>query len=116
MKMLRFRVAAMLLFGLFSTYASSGAPKVPPQEGPKTPTSKAAAAAQEQVSPEENRKRKDWNDGMLRKPAPRNGPSGSRFRVEKEKSSPQFRVTASDPPWSGTITTSRRKRPRARSL
>src|SRR5713101_3772604 len=73
MKMLRFRVAAMLLLVLFSSYASSGAPKAPPQERPRTPASKAAATAQEQVSPEENRKRKDWNDGMLRKPAPRNG-------------------------------------------
>jgi hypothetical protein len=70
MKMFRFRATAMLLFGLFSAYALSGAPKVPPQERPKTPTSKAAAAAQEQVSPEERQKRKDWNDGMLRKAAP----------------------------------------------
>ena len=68
MKILRFRVAAMLLFGLFSTYASSGAPKVPPQERPKT-----AAAAEEQVSPEEKAQRKDWNDSMLRKPAPKKG-------------------------------------------
>lgn len=73
MKMLRFRVAAMLLFGLFSTYASSGAPKVPPQERPKTSASKASAATQEEVSPEEKKRRKDWNDSMLRKAAPKKG-------------------------------------------
>jgi len=63
----------MLLFGLFSTYVSTGATKVPPQEQPKTPMSKAAAAAQQEMSPEEKQKRKDWNDGMLRKAAPKKG-------------------------------------------
>ena len=72
MKMLRFQATAILLFGLFFACASSGAANLPSQEGPKTPRSKAAAA-QEQVSAEENRKRKDWNDGMLHKTAPRNG-------------------------------------------
>ncbi len=64
MKMLRFSVAAMLLFGPFSTYASSAAPKVPPQERPKTPASKAAAVAQEEASPEEKTRRRDWNDSV----------------------------------------------------
>jgi hypothetical protein len=71
MKMLRFRLAAALLFGLFSAYASSAAP--PPQARPKTSASKAAAAAQQEVSPEEKQKRKTWSDSMLRKPAPRKG-------------------------------------------
>jgi len=71
MKMLRFRIAAMLLFGLLCTYASAAAPKVPPQERPKTATASAAAGAQEQVSPEEKQKRKAWSDSMLRKPAPK---------------------------------------------
>jgi hypothetical protein len=71
MKMLRSGVTAMLLFGLLCTYASSDAPKAPPQATPKKPT--AAAAAEEQVSPEEKKKGKDWNDSMLRKAAPKKG-------------------------------------------
>ena len=73
MKMLRFSVAAMLLFGPFSTYASSAAPKVPPQERPKTPASKAAAVAQEEASPEEKTRRRDWALSMHKKPAPKKG-------------------------------------------
>jgi hypothetical protein len=73
MKMLHFRVAAMLLFGLSSIYTSSDAAKAAPQTPPKTPAAKASAAAQEEVSPEEKQRRKDWNDSMLRKAAPKKG-------------------------------------------
>jgi hypothetical protein len=74
MKMLRFQATATLVVGfVLSTYASLAAPAVPPQERPKTPAAKASASAQEEVSPEEKQKRKDWNDGMLHKAAPRKG-------------------------------------------
>jgi len=74
MNKLHFRVAAMFLFGLFSTYPSSAAPKVPPQERPKAAASKAAAAAaEEQLSPEEKQRRKDWALSMHKKSAPKKG-------------------------------------------
>src|SRR5712664_1732911 len=72
MTLLRFRVAAALLFGLLYTHASSAAPP-PPQARPKTAASKASGAAQQEVSPEEKQKRKTWSDSMLRKPALRKG-------------------------------------------
>ena len=49
MKMLRFQ-ATLVLFGLFSACASSGAPKVPPQERPKMPTSKRGRRARGSVA------------------------------------------------------------------
>jgi hypothetical protein len=73
MKTRRSGVTAILLFGLLYTYASSAAPKLPRQEPPKTPTAKATAAAEEQVSPEENKRRKDWALSMHKKPAPKKG-------------------------------------------
>ena len=71
--MLRFRFTAVLLLGFFSTVASLAAPKLPPQARPNKPAASATVGAEEQVSAEEKRKRKDWNDSMLRKPAPRKG-------------------------------------------
>src|SRR6266566_5605234 len=73
MNVLRFVSAATLLFGLLFTQASVGAPKVPPQERPKTPAASATAGSEEQISSEERQRRKLWNDGMLRKTAPRKG-------------------------------------------
>src|SRR5260370_1773540 len=73
MKMLRFRLTAMLLFGLFYTHPSSDAQTPPPQGQPKAPAASATAAAEEQLSPEEKKKRKDWNESMLHKPVPKKG-------------------------------------------
>src|SRR6266567_4638068 len=70
MKILCSRVTAKLLFGLLCAIAPSAAPQAP---SPSVPTASAAAASQEQVSPEEKRKRKDWNDSMMRKAAPKKG-------------------------------------------
>jgi hypothetical protein len=72
MKMLRSGVMAMLLFGLMYTYALSDAPKEPPQARPKTPAAQASAG-NEQLSPEEAKKRKDWALSMHKKPAPKKG-------------------------------------------
>src|SRR5262245_30557636 len=72
MKRLGFGVTAILLFGLFSR-ASSDPPKPPPQGQPKPPAASATAGAEQPVSPEEKRKRKEWNDSMLRKPVPKKG-------------------------------------------
>src|SRR5437773_7844872 len=58
MKMLRSSVTATLMFGLLYAYASSAVSR---------------AAAQEQVSPEEANKRKDWSQSMLKKAAPKQG-------------------------------------------
>lgn len=67
MKMLRSGVAAMLLFGLLHAFTLSAAPKASPQAPPKKP------AAEEQVSPEEAKKRKDWALSVHKKPAPKKG-------------------------------------------
>jgi len=72
MRMLRSRVTAIALLWLSFTCASPGEAKALPQVPPKTPAAGAAAAG-EQLSPEEKQRRKDWNDSMLRKPAPRKG-------------------------------------------
>src|SRR5262249_21099047 len=73
MKTVRFQVLAMLLFWLMSTYAWSAAPRVPPQERPKTSAAKAGTAEQEEVSAEEKQRRKDWALSMHKKPAPKKG-------------------------------------------
>jgi hypothetical protein len=73
MNILRLRARAALLFGLFFTQASFGAPKVPPQGQPKTSAAASTAGSEGQISPDERQNRKLWNDGMLRKPAPRKG-------------------------------------------
>jgi hypothetical protein len=70
---LRVKATVALLFGLFYTQASFGAPKAPPQEPPKARAVSATAGSEEQISPEERQRRKLWNDGLLRKPAPRRG-------------------------------------------
>ena len=67
--MLASRLRATLLIGLLYALPVAAAPKVPP----KGPSAAAVPAAQEQVSPEEKQKRKEWNDSILRKPAPRKG-------------------------------------------
>jgi hypothetical protein len=69
MKMLRSGVTATLLFGLLYAHASSPAPKAPP----KTPAPAVTAAAEEQVSPEEAKKRKDWALSMHKKAALKKG-------------------------------------------
>ena len=71
--MLRSAVTATLLFGMLYALAQSAAPQAPPKASPKKPAATAPAAAEEQVSPEEKKKRKDWGDQMLRKPAPKKG-------------------------------------------
>jgi hypothetical protein len=73
MKMLRSGVTAMLLFGLLYVLAPSAAPQAPPKASPKKPTATAAAAPEEQVSPEEAKKRKDWALSMHKKAAPKKG-------------------------------------------
>lgn len=74
MKMLRFQATATLVVGfVLSTYASLVAPAVPPQERPKTSAAKAEPAAEQQLSPEEKQKRKDWALSMHKKSAPRKG-------------------------------------------
>src|SRR5271165_5528268 len=72
-KIHRSGVTATLLFGLLYALAPLAAPQTPPKASPKKPTATATAAAEEQVSPEEKKKRKDWNDSMLRKAAPKQG-------------------------------------------
>ena len=73
MNMLRFGAIAVLLFGLFYTYTAVAAPKMPPQALSVLPAASAAGGTEEQISPEERRKRKEWNDSMLRKPVPKKG-------------------------------------------
>jgi len=74
MKMLRFQATATLVVGfVLSTYASLAAPAVPPQERPKTSAANAAPAAEQQLSPEEKQRRKDWALSMHKKSAPRKG-------------------------------------------
>ena len=75
------KLMATFLFGGLCALGPSVAPKAQPQAAPKgqpqaaakKSTANAAAAANEQMSPEERRKRKDWNDLMMRKPAPKKG-------------------------------------------
>jgi hypothetical protein len=72
MKMLRSRVTTTLLFGVLYACASSAAQK----ERPKTPPKQAASeapTANEQLSPEELQKRKDWALSMHKKAAPKKG-------------------------------------------
>jgi len=66
MKMLRQVPTAALLIALAYTSASFAAPQPPPNP-------QGGAAANEQVSPEEAARRKDWKESMLRKPAPKKG-------------------------------------------
>src|SRR5260370_42269945 len=73
MKMLRFRLTAMLLFGLFYTHPSSDAQTPPPQRQPTAPAASATAAAEEQLSPEEKKNRKDGNKSFLPKPVHKTG-------------------------------------------
>jgi hypothetical protein len=70
MKMLR---SSAVLIGILYSLPSFAAPKEPPKPPPKAPGAAGATAAEEQVSPEEKKKRKDWKDTMLRKPAPKKG-------------------------------------------
>ncbi len=69
MKNLCSRVMATSLFGLLCAFA----PSAKTQSPPNGPTASAAAASQEQVSPEEKKKRTDWNDSIMRKAAPKKG-------------------------------------------
>jgi len=63
----------MLLIGLSCAFASSAASQTPPKASPHKPAASAPGATEEQVSPEEKRVRKDWNDTMQRKAAPKKG-------------------------------------------
>lgn len=72
MKMLRPITTATLLIGLFYSYASSAAPTAPHKTPPK-PTAAAPAAADQKVSPEEAKKRKDWALSMHKKAPPKKG-------------------------------------------
>jgi hypothetical protein len=71
--MLRSRVMITLLFGLLYALASSAASQAPPKASPKKPTATASAAAEERLSPEEAKKRKDWALSMHKKAAPKKG-------------------------------------------
>jgi len=72
MKILRSGVTATLLVGLLYAIGSSAAPQAPRKTAPKRAAANAAAD-NEQVSPEEKQKRKEWRDEMLRKAAPKKG-------------------------------------------
>ncbi|HLY92004.1 MAG TPA: hypothetical protein VKQ89_01985 [Candidatus Angelobacter sp.] len=72
MQVLRPAVTTTLLLGLFCALTPFATTQAPPQASPK-PTATAGAGQQEQLSPEEKKKRKDWSDQMLRKPAPKKG-------------------------------------------
>lgn len=72
-RMLRSGITATLLLGLSYALEPSAAAQVSPKPTPKNPAATAPAATQEQMSPEEKKKRKDWGDQMLRKPAPKKG-------------------------------------------
>lgn len=72
MQVLRPAVTTTLLFGLFCALTPFAATQTPPKPTPDKPTA-TAGGQQEQVSPEEMKKRKDWGDQMLRKPAPKKG-------------------------------------------
>ncbi|HET9839823.1 MAG TPA: hypothetical protein VFR84_16470 [Candidatus Angelobacter sp.] len=73
MQVLRPAVTTTLLFGLFCALTPFAATQTPPKPTPKKPAATAGAGQEEQVSPEEKKKRKDWNDSMLRKAAPKQG-------------------------------------------
>ena len=64
MKKLRLGSTGTIMSALFCAHASFAAAPQPPQ---------ASAAANEQVSPEEAKHRKDWNDSMVKKAAPKKG-------------------------------------------
>ena len=66
MKILRLGSTAALPLALLYAHPCFAAPQQPPKPD-------ASAAASEQVSPEEAKKRKDWKDSMLRKAAPKKG-------------------------------------------
>jgi hypothetical protein len=65
MKMLYLGSPAPFLSALLYAHASFAAPQAPKPD--------AAAAANEQVSPEEAQRRKDWNSSMMNKETPRKG-------------------------------------------
>jgi len=65
---IRFGLTATLFVALLCVPRSSAARQVPPNGPPRT-----AAAAEGQVSLDEQNKRKEWSDSMLRKAAPKKG-------------------------------------------
>jgi len=73
MKILRFGSMGTLLIGLLCFHAPSAAPQTPPPGSPPKAGGDAPAVAVEQMSPEEAKKRKDWNESMLKKKAPKEG-------------------------------------------
>jgi hypothetical protein len=72
-KIIRSGITATLLFGLWCSFAPSAASQAPPKASAKKPAATAAGTPDEQVPPEEKRKRKDWSDSMQRKAAPKKG-------------------------------------------
>ena len=77
MKILRSIGTATLLFGLSFSPASSAQPKAPETPGAPKSAQPAAAATPppvtEQISPEEIKRRQDWNKSMMQKPVPKKG-------------------------------------------
>jgi len=74
MKILRSASTATLLIGLLSSHASLAQPKGPPKAPQKLgAAAEASAAANEKVTPEEAKKRRDWAVSMHKKGAPKKG-------------------------------------------
>lgn len=74
MKMLRAGSMATILIGILYTQASFAQSEEPPTAQPEPAASAVAPGAPgEKVTPEEAGKRKDWNQSMLRKAAPKQG-------------------------------------------
>ncbi|TAM82476.1 MAG: hypothetical protein EPN47_07365 [Acidobacteria bacterium] len=76
-KVLRIATVVSLLTFLFPFYVASAQPQEkPPAQKQSSTKAKAGATSPPktgQVSAEENRKRKEWHDSMLRKPVPKKG-------------------------------------------
>jgi hypothetical protein len=74
MKALRSTSTAALLLGLLTSHASLAQPQGPPKAPQKPGTAaEASPAANEKVTPEEAKKRRDWAVAMHRKGAPKKG-------------------------------------------
>jgi hypothetical protein len=73
MKILRSGIISTLLFGLTFALAMSAAPQSGQPVSSDQGATGAASSTGGQVSAEEQRKRNDWNEGMLRKAAPKHG-------------------------------------------
>lgn len=75
-KVLRIITAASILTGLFSSYSTSATPEATTPPGTPNATKPKAAPpppATEQLSPEEIKRRQDWNESIMQKPPPKKG-------------------------------------------